>query len=438
MTSKTKTKSLGKYELLEEIGRGSMGTVYLGHDPYVDRKVAIKVAHAEQLQDESSGAQYRKLFFNEAHTAGLLTHPNITAIYDAGVDGGECYIVMEYVEGGDTLKKHCKPESLLPVGKVVEIVFKVAKALDYAHRQGVIHRDIKPSNILLSADLDVKLGDFGIAYISKHDSTGTMPMAMIGSPRYMSPEQLNEDSLTAQTDIFSLGVVTYELLAGRHPFAAESFSRLIHRILNEEAPPLASARSGVPEALEAIVRRAMAKNTQDRYPTAMEFAADLSRAFDRMLEQPREEIAAEELCADLKRLEFFRGFTDAELWELVRAGNWLQYAPDAEIIVEGEIDDSFYVITGGEVTVRKGGVDLRVLKTGDCFGEMGYLTRARRTATIVARSQTALLKLNSTVINQVSMVCQVRFLKAFLRTLIQRLSVTTERVSQQAIARVEE
>jgi hypothetical protein len=427
--SESTPRKLGKYEVLQEIGRGSMGKVFLGHDPFVDRSVAIKVAHAEQLKDEVSGAQYRRLFFNEAHTAGLLTHPNIISIYDAGVDGEDCYIVMEYVEGAETLKNHCRADSLLPVEKVVELIFKCAKALDYAHRQGIVHRDIKPSNILLGRDLDVKIADFGIAYLTRMDATGTLPMGAAGSPRYMSPEQLNEDALTPQTDIFSLGVVMYELLTGRHPFGAASFSRLIQRILNEEPPPLVSLRSGLPEPLEPILRKALAKDTARRYPTALEFAADLSRAFERMLEQPAEEIAAEELCADIKRLDFFQGFPEGELWELVRAGTWQQHEAGTEIIVEGDMDDSFYVITRGEVTVRKGGTDLRVLAQGDCFGEMGYLMRARRTATIVARTPTALLKLNSTVINQISLVCQVRFLRAFLRTLIQRLSATTERMT---------
>jgi serine/threonine protein kinase len=427
-------KKLGKFELIEEIGRGNMGRVFLGHDPFVDRRVAIKLAHAEQLHDDQSGAQYRKQFFNEAHTAGRLTHPNIVGIYDAGVDGEDCYIVMEYVDGGRTLKPHCRSDNLLPIERVVEMVFKIAKALDYAHRQGVIHRDVKPSNVLVTASLDVKLGDFGIAYLSRQESTGTMPMSMIGSPRYMSPEQLNEDSLTAQTDIFSLGVVMYEMLTGKHPFAAESFSRLIHRILNEDPPPMQTLRADIPPVLEGIVRRAIAKNTAERYASALELASDLSRAFDNALERPAEQITAEERCADLRQLEFFRGFTDAEIWEIVRAGTWLTVEAGRDIIREGEIDDSFYVLVSGEVIVRKGAVDLRELVRGDCFGEMGYLTRAQRTASIIAKTDAGLLKLSATVINQVSLVCQVRFLKAFLRTMIQRLSATNERVSQQAQA----
>ncbi|MGD9602728.1 MAG: protein kinase [Gammaproteobacteria bacterium] len=422
---------LGKYAVIREINRGSMGTVYLGHDPYLDRPVAIKVAHAEQLKDEDSGERYRKMFFNEAHTAGRLTHPNIISIYDAGVDDETCYIIMEYVEGGATLKPYCRPEQLLPIEKVVEISFKCAKALDYAHRQGVIHRDIKPTNILVTQDMDVKIGDFSIAHLTKMDATETMPLGLVGSPRYMSPEQITEDYLTNQTDLFSLGVIMYELLTGRHPFTAENFSRLVQRILNDEPAPLDELRQGLSPDLVRIVARALAKDRSARYQMGGELAADLSRAFDRLLEHPRENLSEQEKFLAVKQLEFFQGFPDAEVWEIVRAGQWQDYTDGSEIILEGELDDSFYIIVHGEVSVRKASKDLRTLTAGDCFGEMGYLAKTKRTATIVARGDTSLLKLNSTVINQVSLNCQVRFLKVFLRTLIHRLSVTTERMSQE-------
>ncbi|MGE0483337.1 MAG: protein kinase [Gammaproteobacteria bacterium] len=422
---------LGKYEVMREIGRGSMGTVYLGHDPYIDRQVAIKVAHAEQLNDEEGGDRYRKMFFNEAHTAGRLTHPNIIGIYDAGVDGDTCYIVMELVEGGETLKDYCRADNLQSIEKVVEMIFKCAKALDYAHKQGVIHRDIKPTNILVTQDGDVKIGDFSIAHLTKMDSTETMPMGMVGSPRYMSPEQVTEDYITSQTDIFSLGVIMFELLTGKHPFAAESFSRLVQRILNEDPADVREFRSEIPEALARIVKRAMAKDRAERYQMGMELASDLSKAFDSLLEAPQENISEQEQFLAVKQLDFFDGFPDAEIWEIVRAGKWQDYQDGAEIIVEGELDDSFYIIVHGEVSVQKHSKDLRQLLAGDCFGEMGYLAKTKRTATIVARGPTSLLKVNSTVISQVSLNCQVRFLKVFLRTLIHRLSVTTEKMSQE-------
>ena len=257
-----------------------MGLVYQGYDPFADQLVAVKVALAESLKDKGSGQRYRRMFFNEAHTAGMLKHPNIIGIFDAGVDEEECYIVMELVGGGQTLKNHCKPDNLLSIEQVIEIIFKCARALDYAHRQGVIHGDIKPTNILLTSDNDIKIGDFSIAHVISADTTHTMPIGFIGSPRYMSPEQVQEDSISNQTDLFSLGIVMYEMLTGKHPFITDSFSRLIHKIINEQQPPLSTYRSDLPDILERIIHHALQKSQSKRYTMGLNMAADLSLAFD--------------------------------------------------------------------------------------------------------------------------------------------------------------
>jgi eukaryotic-like serine/threonine-protein kinase len=422
-------EKLGKYEVVEEIDRGSMGVVYLGHDPYIDRPVALKVAFLDELNDPESGERYRKMFFNEAHTAGLLTHPNVINIYDAGVDQDNCYIVMEYIEGGNTLKQFCTSDNLLPINSVVEIIFKCAKALDYAHRQGVVHRDIKPSNILFTSDQDVKIGDFSIAHIYNADSTTTQMGGMMGSPRYMSPEQLREEHVTNQTDLYSLGVVMYELLTGRQAFPADNFSRLVNKILNDEPPPLSDFRADLPAALNEIVSKALAKDLSDRYQMGLDLAADLTKVFEN-LEKPQEDISAQEKFNSVKKLDFFAGFPDAEIWEILRASSWQDYDADDDIIVEGDMDDCFYIIVKGNVEVMKNRSVIRTLQKGDCFGEMGYLAKTKRTASIKSRDHTSLMKINSTVISQVSLNCQVRFLKVFLRTLIHRLSATTEKIAQ--------
>ncbi len=429
MTDSTPEK-LGKYEVREEIDRGSMGVVYLGHDPYINRPVALKVAFLESLNDPESGERYRKMFFNEAHTAGLLTHPNVINIYDAGVDEDDCYIVMEYIEGGNTLKSHCTSDNLLSIDKVVEIIFKCAKALDYAHRQGVVHRDIKPSNILFTPDQDVKIGDFSIARIYNAESTSTHTGGMMGSPRYMSPEQIREEHVTSQSDIFSLGVVMYELLTGRQAFPADSFSQLVNKVLNDDPPPMNDFRSDLPEALNEIVFKALEKDLSNRYQMGLDLAADLTKVFDN-LEKPKEDISAQEKFNSVKKLEFFAGFPDAEIWEILRASTWQDYDADDDIIVEGDMDDCFYIIVNGNVEVMKNQSVIRTLQKGDCFGEMGYLAKTKRTASIKSRDRTSLMKINSTVISQVSLNCQVRFLKVFLRTLIHRLSATTEKMSQE-------
>ncbi len=417
-------KKIGKYEIQRQVGRGSMGVVFQSYDPFIEKDVAIKLALVESLRDKESGAQYRKMFFNEAHTAGLLKHPNIVKIIDAGAEGEDCYIVMELVENGETLKKYCQPDNLLPIKQVIEIIFKCAKALDYAHRQGVVHRDIKPTNILITKDMDVKIADFSIAHVVTSDTTHTMPMGFVGSPRYMSPEQVQEDSITNQTDLFSLGIVMYELLTGKHPFQAESFSRLIHVIINEKHPPMRTYRAELPDILEKIVYHALQKSKEKRYKMGLNMAADLSLSFD-YLEQPEQDIDIKEKMSVVRSLEFFSDFSEAELWEILRACMWQEFEPGTEIIVEGDIDDSFFILSSGSVEVYKNNQVIGLLQKGDCFGEMGYLSKIKRSASIIAQNYVQLMKINSTLIEQLSVDCQLHFSKVFLKTLVKRLADTT-------------
>jgi len=279
-----------------------MGIVYLARDPFIKRLVAIKTAFSDTAKNPKALARLQQQFFNEAQAAGKLVHPHIISVYDAAVEDDQCYIVMEYIDG-ETLKNYCTKDSLLPVKRVLDIIFKCTKAIDYAHRQGVIHRDIKPSNIIISKKGAVKITDFSIAMVEASDST--QPMGLIGSVRYMSPEQLREEPLTPQTDIFSLGVVMYELLAGASPFPGESAHAVIYKIINEAPDPLSKHRRGIPEALEAIIKRALEKDLKKRYRTGLEFASELSVAFSH-LRLSEKEIGQQEKFNALKQIKFFR------------------------------------------------------------------------------------------------------------------------------------
>ena len=425
-------EKIGKYELVMAIARGSMGAVYFADDSFGNRPVAIKVAHSKVLQDKQYGKLYQRMFFNEAQTAGMLHHPNILEVFDAGVEEDQFYIVMEYVEGGDTLKNYTKPDTLLPIEKVIEIIFRCARALEYAHGKGVIHRDIKPSNILLSPDMEVKLADFSIAYINEPDMTLTQPMGLVGSPLYMSPEQVREENLNHQTDLFSLGVVMYEMLTGKHPFRSKSFSQLIHKITNLEPIPPQSLRPDIPEVLNQIALKMLSKDRKQRYACGAEIAAALSDAFSN-LEQPDQEISSQEKFQAIKELRFFLDFPEAEVWEVIHASTWMEFEPQKEILIEGEIDEAFYIITSGEVEVKKGKAVIGALGRGDCFGEMGYVARTKRIASIVAKTDVAVMKVTSTHIDQTSLSCQLNFHKVFLKTLIGRLSRATERLAQTGI-----
>jgi serine/threonine protein kinase len=420
--------TLGKYDVVREIGRGSMGVVYLGHDPFTGRDVAIKVALPESLHDKRGGGRYRKLFFNEAKVAGKLRHPNIVGVYDAGVEEEICYIVMELISGGRTLYDHCQPDSLLPMEDVVRMIFKCARALDYAHRQGVIHRDIKPRNVLLTEDSEVKLSDFSIALRTQGDATDTQVHGYIGSPLYMSPEQVKDETIGNQTDIFSLGVVMYELLTGRHPFAADNLPAIAHRITQKMHAPLTEMRPDAPQILGRILDRALCKQARQRYKMGLDLAADLSLVYDhiKLLE---EQLPGDEKFKLVSGLAFFDEFTEPEIWEVINSSGWLDFAPGSEIIAEGELDTSFYVIISGDVKVLKGDVQVDELHQGDCFGEMGFIANKERSATIVAKTSVTTMNVRPSMIERASLNCQLRFHKVFLSALVARLSQATERLS---------
>ncbi|MBF0565566.1 MAG: protein kinase [Nitrospirae bacterium] len=418
---------LGKYDIKEEIGRGSMGTVYRGYDPFINRDVAIKVALMDLSDDRQQMLRYRRMFFNEARIAGMLEHKNIIRVYDAGMESNYYYLVMEYIKGAGTLKDYCKPQSLLPIEKSVEIIFNCCNALDYAHGIGIIHRDIKPGNIMLTEDMEVKLGDFGIAQIIKTDATQVG--GLMGSPLYMSPEQVKEEELSVQTDLYSLGVVLYELLTGNPPFVADNFSSLILKIMNEEPLPMSYYRKDVPRVLEGIVARSMKKNVQERYPKGEDFSADLGEVF-RQLKQEQEPIKDQDKFDALTALDFFRDFFRSELWEIIQVSSWVEYGPNVEIITEGDADDFFYILLSGEAAVKKYDKILTTLKSGDCFGEMAYLSGSVRTASVVSLTQSALLKVKGALVDKTSLQCQIRFNKAFLRILIYRLSRTSEELAR--------
>ncbi len=422
-------KRIGKYDIVRKIGQGGMGIVYHGFDPYNYRNVAVKVALECTDSDEQSKKRYQKMFFNESRIAGMLEHPNILRVYDAGVDENQYYIVTEHIEGGKTLKEYCKAETLLPVKKVVEIIFKSCKALDYAHRLGVIHRDIKPTNIMVTEDVDIKIGDFGIAKVIKSDSTQTQFDGLMGSPCYMSPEQVKEEALTIQTDLFSLGVVMYELLTAKSPFYSDNIASTIRMILFHDPPPLRFYRSDISRTLEVIVQKAFSKKRAERYKNAMQFAADLRLTY-KDINCVDIEINRKERFNVLRKLHFFKNFQDSELWEVLLAGLWREFAPNSRIVDEGALDETFYVIVSGHLTVKKGEKDIAVLKGGDCFGEIGYLTKKKMANAMVAGSKIVLLEVNNAIIEQLSPNCQLRFHKVFLKKLLERLSRKSDELSE--------
>ncbi|MFZ0257413.1 MAG: serine/threonine-protein kinase [Gammaproteobacteria bacterium] len=420
-------QTLGKYVVLEQIGRGNMGSVYLGHDPFTNRDVAIKVAHPEFLHHAEDGERYRKLFFNEAKVARVLEHPNIVSVYDAGIIDDICYLVMEYIPGGHTLQAHCKPDNLLPIKAAIRAIHSCAVALDYAHRNGVVHRDIKPRNILLTKSRDIKIGDFGVAIATRLDVTNTQFLGYVGSPLYMSPEQVREEMITNQTDIFSLGVVMYELLTGRHPFTGDSLPAIVQRIVHEHPQSVRELRSDVSPLIERILHRALRKSRKNRYRTAMDLAGDLSLVSDTS-HQARPNATEQIEFQRVKALRFFAGFLTSEIWEVIHASSWHEFASGASILVEGETATDFFIIVCGDVVVRRDDINIATLTAGDCFGEMGALGHGKRSASVSAHTQVSAMRVNVALLERASSPCQHRFYQVFVATLIDRLSATTDQL----------
>jgi len=409
---------IGKYVIINKVGKGSTGTVYLSHDPYYRRDVAIKVYNIEENADAERARVSRKMFFNEAHMVGMLQHPNIMPIYDAGEENGKYYVVTEHVQGARTLAAYCRPDNLLRVDDVVEIIYKCAKALHYAHGRGVIHRDIKPSNVMLTIENDVRIIDFGIAICTDSDISRIEGIA--GSPSYMSPEQVQSEELTPRSDLYSLGAVLYELLTGFRPFRADNLSKLLHQIVYATPPPIHTYRDDIPEELENVVVMAMQKDPAKRCASGSVMAADLTRVYQD-LRAKYDSLDNQEHFDLLRALTFFHEFSHAEIWEVLRASDWHEYKDDEEIVREGEMDDRFYIIVSGQAAVEANGRSLGVLEDGDCFGETSYVRGAKRTASIRAKGAVTILRVSSTLMEQVSQACQLRFNKVFLRSMITRL-----------------
>jgi len=408
---------IGKYYVVHEVGRGSSGTVYLSHDPFYGRDVAIKLYHASGVDDADS-RNARRMFLGEANMVGKLHHPNIVPIYDAGEEEGRRYVVTEHVHGARTLSAYCRPGSLLPEDQVVQIIYKCAKALHYAHSRGVVHRDIKPSNILLTQDGDVRIVDFGIALVADSDVSRLEGVA--GSPAYMSPEQVQGHPLDARSDLYSLGAVMYEMLCGQRPFRAGALGKLLRQVVQSAPEPLRDVRPELPEELEAIVMRTLEKEPDKRYRNGAELAADLTRVHQK-LRNVHPAFDDEERFAVLRKLRFFHDFSHAEIREVMRAAAWVDYPAGESILRPGDMDDRFYVVVSGRVRVSRDGNQVGSIDTGGCFGEAAYGDGPRRDATIAADGPVTLLKVTATLLEQTSIACQLRFNKVFLRELIERL-----------------
>lgn len=402
-------ETIGRYQVIRKLGQGSAGVVFLCKDPFIKRRVAIKLSY-------TATDRARERFLVEAQYAGQFNHSNIVSIHDVGVQNNFCYMTMEYIEG-DTLERFCHKKHRLSLRRIVEIALNVCSALDYSHKRGIIHRDIKPANIMIDKDGIVKITDFGIAQMTE----STAVSGFFGTPSYMSPEQLKEESIGYQSDIFSLGCVMYELLSYQRAFPGENNFSIIFKITTAEPEPISKIRPDLPVLMVDIINKAIAKNLAERYQTCTELAFDLKVVL-RGLTEVTESEEIKDVVDFVHNLKFFRTFSEDQVKEVVSLSQIIKIDKGRAIISEKEIDDTFYIVMSGQAKVKKDGKDLASLGTGDCLGEMALIAGQRRVADVIADTDCILLKIGSAVLDNATDSVKYLFFKGFALMLVQRLS----------------
>ena len=432
-------ETVGKYRILHEIGRGATAIVYLAHSPDHPEPVALKhVRFADRAKDEAKwNRRLLKLLKAEQAVSSRLNHPNIIRILDASVEPTEAYVVMEYFPGG-TLERYCSFEKLLPIHRTIGIIFKCCMALDHAFRQGVVHRDIKPANILVDDEDNVKITDFGLAMnINKRVETDSTFIMGVGSPAYMSPEQIKGYPLNQKTDLYSLGVLLFHMLTGRLPFRASNPAQLVYKIINADPPLVSQLNPDVPEQMDGVIRKALEKDLYSRYRNGAEFAKDLAAVRYKILD---ENYVAPDTSrfARLRRLAFFTEFEDVELWEVLRISSWRQVERHVALVREGDSDQRFGVVLEGSVELSIEGRRVMELGAGEVFGAQAWLDHLehRHMMSVVSLSALTYLEVNPAALALASEEVLERFRCELATMVVRRLAEAARQLSVGAPAAV--
>ena len=416
----------GPYRTIAKVGVGATATVYRALHTGTNQIVALKVIQFNQTNAKLS-RRLKKLFATEAALAMKVKHPNIVAIFEADIEEKFAYIAMEFVDGV-ALRDFCSFDKLLPPHRVVEIMFKCAMALDFSARMGVVHRDIKPDNIMLGSDDVVKITDFGLALDLKKKSESDSTFIMgVGSPAYMSPEQIKDYPLNGQTDLYSLGTVMYELLTGRQPFRAKNRAALMYKIINMDAELVSTLNPSVPDSLDPIIKRTLEKDLYTRYRNGAQFAQDLSSAKFQILDDA-DSVRLTRRFKILRQCSAFTDFENDEIWEVLRISHWRVVHESRPLMTEGEDGANFGVIIEGEVEVSLKGRQLAVYGAGEVVGELAFLApeRSRRMASVVAMVDSVYLEVNAAAYALASEECQEHFKALVVGTLTKRTEATNE------------
>ncbi len=421
----------GPYQIEREVGEGATSIVYRAHHVETGAIVALKVMRLGGKKAKMA-RRLKKLFQTEAAMASRVQHPNIVQIYAAEIEDEHAYIAMEFVQG-TPLREFCSFDKLLPAHRVTEIIFKCAMALDFAGRRGIVHRDIKPDNILLSDGDEVKIMDFGLALnLRKGGGDSTFIMG-VGSPAYMSPEQIKDYPLNIQSDLYSLGAVMYELLTGRLPFRAKNRAALMYKIINMDAEPVSILNPSVPDQVDPIVKRALEKDLYSRYHTGIEFAQDLSGAKFQILDDA-DSVRLTRRFSMVRSCQAFVEFENDEVWEVLRISHWREYHEMREFLSEGDSGANFGVILSGQVEIALHGKQLALLGPGDVIGELAFFNpgKTQRTTTVVAITDVVFLEVSAAAFALASEECHDHFRKLVVDTLVKRITASNEKLIESA------
>jgi CRP-like cAMP-binding protein/tRNA A-37 threonylcarbamoyl transferase component Bud32 len=418
---------VGKYDIQKLLGRGATGTVYHAKDTFTGREVALKTLEPEVFRHPQFGAVHRAQFLNEASLAGKLRHPHIVSILDAVVGEDSGHIAMELVTAGD-LSQYAKPEKLLPPADVLQIGFKCCGAMDYAYReQGIVHRDLKPANIMISRGTDIKIADFGAAFLKKSQPAQGVA---VGSPYYMAPEQLEGQEPTFAADMYSLGAVLYELLTGRRPFVAGNLEALAEKITRTEPAPPSKLRALLPHEIDAVVLRALKKDPAQRYATWAQFAVEISKVV--RLVMPAGVVPDSEKYLAISKVEMLQLLGDAEFWELAGAAGWTRVAQGKSVVREDAPGRSFYFLAEGEAKVTKQARLLNMIREGEFFGEMAFIRGGEepREATVEATRDAVIAEFQPEAVERLSHPAQLHITRALVRNAVERLALANSRLAR--------
>ena len=416
---------IGKFAITQLLGKGSSGTVYKALDTFSGQEVALKVLDETLFAGAGLNESSRQQFMNEASLAGRLQHPHIASILEAVIDEKSGYIAVEYVPGGN-LSQAILPNNLLKIEEVFELAFKCCGALDYAYRQGIIHRDIKPANLMVAEGTAIKIVDFGAALLS---NTQLTQIKDVGTPSYMSPEQVRGEDLSFQSDMFSLGVVLYSLFTGAKPFVGGTVPEILMNIVDQEPPLPSEQRPGLDREVDRVLMRMLRKAPEKRYPGWADLAFDLADIGRFSIYE--QEISDREKFAALRAFKALSGLNDAEIWELVHASQWSRFPAQTTLMREGDRSAQLLFLASGEVKVVKQGRLLNVLRTGSYFGEMAYVKAGAipRQATVETITDALIAEFRPGAMRKLSTNCQLHLSMSLLNAVVDRLAFADERIA---------